>query len=212
VLIVVTGGIGSGKSQFAAETARTIGREAIAAVCPAFPDEAGLTETRREAEGSFSWLWIPADAELAGNIDKINRESNFFRADRRVLVVDSLSGWLRQAVHAAAFQGADFDAGGRSAVRFAEAAERCEAALRGLTEALLAYEGNRVVVTEEACGGLVRDPWERWYVRQLADTNRRLFDAADAVYRLTAGRAAELKGKRLKRRDAGDETLHPYRR
>jgi adenosyl cobinamide kinase/adenosyl cobinamide phosphate guanylyltransferase len=149
----------------------------------------------------FAWHERPADSSLAATLNRINRESNIFRADRRVLVVDSLSGWLRDYLLRARQAGCD--PGGPE--------DWAASPLQEVTAALLSFQGKRIVVSEEASAGLAEDPWERRYAWELAAAIRRLAEESHAVYRLTAGFAAELKGHRVNRGRTKDENLYPNR-
>nr|WP_255570467.1 bifunctional adenosylcobinamide kinase/adenosylcobinamide-phosphate guanylyltransferase [Cohnella sp. CFH 77786] len=188
-MLLLIGGIGSGKSAYASEWARTLGREAIRFSCPTFPNGGSANPLPPEPEpSSFAWTELAADGTMAAAIHRINRESNIFRADRRVLLVDSLSGWLRASIGRA-----------RGAGLEPEALSGNGGALLGeLLDALLAYQGKRIVVTEEAAAGLAEDPWERLFAMELARAVRVLARESHAVYRLTAGLASEVKGRQVK--------------
>lgn len=202
MLLLIVGGIASGKSAYAEQWAATLGREAIRLSCPSYPDDNRLNRSSGISDASvFSWIEMPADERISATLHRINRESNVFRADRRVLVLDSLSGWLRGQARRA-----------RSAGREPADMNPDEpGSLRELVEALLLYEGKRIVVTEEAAIGLAEDPWERWYAAELAAAVRRLSEESHTLYRVTAGLAAEVKGYRVKRRNRIDEHIYPYR-
>jgi adenosylcobinamide kinase / adenosylcobinamide-phosphate guanylyltransferase len=202
VLLLIIGGIGSGKSAYAVQWARSLGREAIRFSCPPFPNGGGRIPLFPEHDGSgFAWKEMSADAAMAANLNIINHESNIFRADRRVLIVDSLSGWLRGSVQRAKQSGLEPAAlGGRG-----------EGSPRELLDALLSFQGKRIVVTEEAAAGLADDPWERWFASELALAVRMLADESHALYRITAGWASEVKGHRVKRGNTKDEHLYPNR-
>ncbi|WP_276354698.1 bifunctional adenosylcobinamide kinase/adenosylcobinamide-phosphate guanylyltransferase [Cohnella caldifontis] len=189
MLLLILGGVGSGKSAYAAQWAQSLGREAIRLSCPAFPGE-GSPPPRTEAEPGptgFVWKEWTADETLDAVITRINLESNLFRADRRVLVVDSLSGWLRAALRRDRIAGA----------RPGTPGDGDDTPLRRVVQAILAYQGKRIVVSEEPYAGLADDPWERRYAGELAEAVRRLAGESHAVYRLTAGFASELKGRRV---------------
>ncbi|CAM3836032.1 bifunctional adenosylcobinamide kinase/adenosylcobinamide-phosphate guanylyltransferase [Cohnella lubricantis] len=227
MLWIVTGGVGSGKSAFAEALARTHGREAIKLVCPAWPDSE-ITGVAPELNDPVSRdesneMTLPADHTLAERLNLINLRSNPFRANQRIIVVDSLSGWLRQEIEemrklfpppeAAALprRGRPRKPAETSEV-FRKRTRKLEASLQSVIAALLSFEGKRIVVTEETPAGLVRDPWERWYLRELSKANLRLASACDKLYRLTAGFAEELKGTMMKRGTYHDENLYPNRR
>jgi adenosylcobinamide kinase/adenosylcobinamide-phosphate guanylyltransferase len=203
MLLLILGGVGSGKSSYAAQWAVSLGRESIRFGCPPFPDkagESGVPYSLPQGEARYAWTELAADSSMAAKFDLINHESNIFRADRRVLVVDSLSGWLRSEVSQARAAGIVPEHPGRLDPSGPPGR---------LLESLLAFQGKRIVVSEEPSAGLASDPWERWYAEELAAAVRRLAEESHAVYRLTAGLAAELKGHRVKRRKSKDEHLYP---
>ncbi|QJD87565.1 bifunctional adenosylcobinamide kinase/adenosylcobinamide-phosphate guanylyltransferase [Cohnella herbarum] len=207
MLWLITGGIGSGKSAFADELAYVVGREGIRLSCPPFPEmliEAAIKGTDMDTEmGSdirpdFPWTRSDADETLAKKLNAINLDSNFYRADRRVVVIDSLSGWLRGVYR-------------RIEAQLPEAEERIEAEWREALEAILAFQGRVIVVTEELSAGLSMNVREQGYAYRLANANRKLMESSEIVYRMTAGMATELKGYRLKRGSKTDENLYPDR-
>lgn len=227
MLWIVTGGVGSGKSAFAEAWARAHGREAIKLVCPAWPysDISGFAPEKDVPLGGDEpdWIRLPADRALADTLNRINLRSNPFRADRRVVVVDSLSGWLRQEIEEIRKPYPAPEAQKRSKrgvpgvmpeteELFRERTAKLEASLREVVTALLDFLGKRIVVTEETPAGLARDPWERWYLRELSKANLQLASACDGMYRMTAGIAAEIKGTKMKRGILKDENLYPNRR
>lgn len=196
MLVVVTGGFGSGKSAYADEWAMSLGREAIRLTCSSLPYESSeplrpLPEARR----GFAWKQFAADARLPAKLTEINLESNLFRAESRVVVIDSLSGWLRSRIYEAVQAGKPWS----------EQASELEILWNQLLEAVFSFQGRRVVVTEDAAAGLALDPWEGWYARQLANANRALSETSHAMFRMTAGIAAEVKGHRVKRERRSNE-------
>lgn len=187
MLWLVTGGVAGGKSAFAAELARRLGKEGIRLYCPPFPDQgigSGERAPEKHADGDFLWTSSDADGALARKIRMIDTESNFFRAERRVLVLDSLSGWLRGLYRRAEPIGLDGE---------------LETAWMETLEALRIFEGKIIVVTEEPLAGLALDERTMEYAYRLAGANRLLAESAVAVYRLTFGTATELKGYRVER-------------
>lgn len=198
MLWLIIGGIASGKSRFAEHLAASLGREGICLSCETIPSRSGRSSPEREMaspsqERGFSWLRSDADASLASKLRSINEESNLYRAERRVLVVDGLSGWLRAAM-------AD------------HADARIEAAFDEIMEELLSYQGRLIVVSEEPAIGAFPDERTTWFACRIAEANRTLSERSRATYRLTAGIAAEIKGYRVPREDHGDENIYENRR
>jgi adenosylcobinamide kinase/adenosylcobinamide-phosphate guanylyltransferase len=209
MLWLVIGGIGCGKSAFADELALAVGREGIRLSCPSFPLGEPPIVPGETGESRFYKTRSEADETLPGKINAINLESNFFRAERRVVVVDSLSGWLRASFARSAGRevngaepgrGTEIDGAGIEAVRWRET-----------IDAILAFEGRIIVVTEEPAAGLNPSPGELEYARRLAEANRELLQASRSVYRMTAGMAMELKGYRMKERSSRNENIHADR-
>jgi len=221
MLWIVTGGVGCGKSAFAERWAAAHGREAIRLICPPWPsDEQAPDEAphrfrepkeRPQPHGgeAVTWTTFPADRLLTDRLNRINLQTNPFRADRKVVLLDSLSGWLRREVADARREGEDLDAGGSD---FRRRQGRLEASVGRLLQALLDFQGRRIVVTEQASAGLAADPWERWFVRALAEANRTLVERCDGMHLLVSGMALEWKGVRTKRGNTSDENIYPERR
>jgi adenosylcobinamide kinase/adenosylcobinamide-phosphate guanylyltransferase len=199
MLWLITGGIGSGKSAFADDLALTLGHEGIKLYCPPFPQlNPHHSHDSQKDRAAFTWIVIDADENLADKLNAINLESNIFRADRRVLVIDSLSGLLRRIILEAASDDPDV-------------VVRIEALWQNVMTAIIAYEGKMIVVTEEISAGLTFSPLEQWYGYRLAEASRLLSEESRIHYRLIAGVASEVKGYRVKRRHIRDENIYPDR-
>ncbi|OXS53890.1 hypothetical protein B1A99_28755 [Cohnella sp. CIP 111063] len=221
MLWLVIGGIGCGKSAFADELGLAVGREGIRLSCPSFPLGEPPIVPGETGESRFYKTRSEADETLPGKINAINLESNFFRAERRVVVVDSLSGWLRAsfARSAGRGKGVGFKAEQTTEVNGAEPGRGTEIDGAGIEavrwretiDAILAFEGRIIVVTEEPAAGLNPSPGELEYARRLAEANRELLQASRSVYRMTAGMAMELKGYRMKERSSRNENIHADR-
>jgi adenosylcobinamide kinase/adenosylcobinamide-phosphate guanylyltransferase len=199
MLWLITGGVGCGKSAFAEELALTVGREGIRLSCPPFPQQ--LPRGRpfeSESHPEFSWTISDADETLADKLNAINLESNIFRADRRVLVIDSLSGWLRATFH-------------RVPGDIPDAEARIDAKWQAVLTAILSFQGKMIVITEDTSAGLSLSLQEQLYLYKLAEANRILFEASCILYRMTAGMATEVKGYRVKRRNLADENIYKDR-
>jgi len=200
MLWLVIGGIGCGKSAFADELAHAVGREGIRLSCPSFPCESDEFAGMADANGFYRTM-TAADETLPSKINAINLEPNFYRAERRVVVVDGLAGWLRASFARTIDDGqGSLDSLNIEVARFRET-----------IEAILSFEGKIIVVTEEPAAGLNLSYRELEYVRRLAEANRVLLEASRSVYRMTAGMAVEIKGYRLKGRFEGNEDLYADR-
>ncbi|WP_239614898.1 bifunctional adenosylcobinamide kinase/adenosylcobinamide-phosphate guanylyltransferase [Cohnella mopanensis] len=199
MLWLITGGIGTGKTAFADELANTVGHEGIWLSCPPFPeDQVNAKKLGESGYSEFLWTYSDADEALANKLNAINLESNFFRADRRVIVIDSLSGWLRGLY-------------GRVEPDAANAGDRIDAEWQEVMAAILSFEGKVIIVTEDTLSGLSMSSREREFSYRLAAANRVLLDAGTTLYRMTAGMATEVKGYRLKRRNVRDENIYSDR-
>ncbi|MBO9598132.1 MAG: bifunctional adenosylcobinamide kinase/adenosylcobinamide-phosphate guanylyltransferase [Cohnella sp.] len=187
MLWLITGGIASGKSRFAEHLAASLGREGIYLSCETFPGYAAKLP-RTGQSPSFPWLHAEADATLAMKLRSINEESNLYRAERRVLVVDSLSGWLRRAMKTAD--------------------KPAEAVFEEVIGELIAYQGKLIVVSEETAVCAFPEEPAVSFAYRIADANRTLSERSRATYRLTAGIAAEMKGYRVTREVNGDENIY----
>lgn len=201
MLWLIIGGIASGKSLFAERLAASVGRAGIRMHdlhgCPA--SETGASgevsaragEKRSRDKDGFAWLRTEADASLASKLRAVNRESNPFRSDR-VVVVDSLSGWLRDRFS---------DAAPAGTAPPEPIPPSVDLALEELMGELLSFQGKLIVVSEEPALGLFRDAWTEGYAYRLAGAQRRLSERSRKTYRLTAGIASEVKGYRVARED-----------
>ncbi|MBB6633718.1 bifunctional adenosylcobinamide kinase/adenosylcobinamide-phosphate guanylyltransferase [Cohnella thailandensis] len=229
MLWMVTGGVGCGKSAYAEKWATTLGREAILLSCPAWPngrdgdpDARGSVPPKPEGD-KISWMSWKADDKLSERLDQINLKSNPFRADSRVIVLDSLSGWLRKAIYEARKEpvlAAPADPPKRGRRRklpeteevFKLRTDKVGKEFRRVVDALLRYHGRRIIVTEQPSLGLEADPWERWFAGELAAANRRLAERSTELRLLVSGVAMEIGSARTKRGNRYDEDLYPNRR
>lgn len=89
MIIGVTGGNGSGKTSFALYYATTYGREGFYVITRGTPLLDDLP-----APPHFTWQMIDTKYALPDVLHRINEQSNMYRADRRVLVVDSVTSHL----------------------------------------------------------------------------------------------------------------------
>lgn len=187
MLWLITGGVGCGKSAFAEELAFTHGREGIKLSCPPFPALNRLDNSESsKLQVDFNWTYSDAGSNLADKLKAINMESNVFRADRRVLVIDSLSGVLRRVIQDTPSDSSDAEV-------------YIDVIWNELLSSILTFQGKIIVVTEETSAGFSLDLREQWYTYKLAAVNRVLSEASSNQYRLTAGVATEIRGYRVKR-------------
>ncbi|WP_342555077.1 bifunctional adenosylcobinamide kinase/adenosylcobinamide-phosphate guanylyltransferase [Paenibacillus sp. FSL R7-0652] len=178
MLITVTGGIGSGKTRFALKHAAQISREGVYLstgdhdpVMPELPS------------AHYRAIQAGNGPKLAEVVTQINRESNLFLADQRIVVVDSLTSWM-----AASF---------RTAVDLHQ--QRGETQL--LIEALLSYQGKILVITNEMHGSLHPSEEERVFAARMASVNRILHAHAEQMYMLVSGIALDMKAQQVRYED-----------
>jgi adenosyl cobinamide kinase/adenosyl cobinamide phosphate guanylyltransferase len=178
LLITVTGGIGSGKTRFALKYAAQMSREGVYLstgdhdpVIPELPS------------AHYRAIQVGNGLKLAEVVTQINRESNLFLADQRILIVDSLTSWM-----AASF---------REATDFHQ--QRMET--QRLLDALLSYQGKILIITNEMHGSLRPSEEERIFAARMASVNRILQTHAEQIYMLVSGLAIDLKGQQLRYED-----------
>ncbi|QOS77831.1 bifunctional adenosylcobinamide kinase/adenosylcobinamide-phosphate guanylyltransferase [Paenibacillus sp. JNUCC31] len=178
MLITVTGGIGSGKTRFALGYAARISREGIYLstgdhdpVIPELPS------------AHYRAIQAGNGQHLTEVLHQINRESNLFLADKRIVIVDSLTAWM-----AAGFRASDdLDH------------QRLETQL--LLDALLSYQGKLLVITNEMHGSLYPSEEERIFAARMASVNRALQKHSEQMYILVSGLAVDLKAQKMRYED-----------
>ncbi|MCY9516681.1 bifunctional adenosylcobinamide kinase/adenosylcobinamide-phosphate guanylyltransferase [Paenibacillus apiarius] len=187
MIIGVTGGAGSGKTPFALKYAATFGREGLYVVTHATPLPDAMP-----APPHFTWQTIHTEYSLPAVLHRINEESNLYRAERRVLVIDSLTSYLCAAhqrfmqEHAGSISDGDY-------------MEMITAAREELQHALLSFQGKVFVITDEPPGYTAfTDRKERCYITQHAALNLELARRSHQWFRLTAGIPEELSATRFR--------------
>lgn len=175
MLITVTGGVGSGKTRFALDYAARISREGIYLSTgdhdPVHPE---LPSAHYRAMSAVK------GPQLAQVIDQINRESNLYLADQRILIVDSLTAWM-----AASFDVCDNLSEQRNDTQ-------------KLLGALLSYQGKLLVITNEMHASLQPSEKERVFAARMASVNRMLQSHSDRMFMLVSGLAIDLKSHALR--------------
>lgn len=184
-LVVLTGGVRSGKSALAERLAAERGGEVVAVVFadgegdPEMADRIARHRERRpggwrvvEAGASAGWL-----GEVPGDV---------------LLLLDCL-GTLAGRVMAEAWE--ELAAGGFSEAREAPTgyADEVERRLGAVTDALIARDGDTLVVTNEVGDGVVpAHATGRVFRDALGRANRALVANADAAWLVVAGRCVDL--------------------
>ncbi len=176
-LIVLTGGVRSGKSALAERLAASIGFDVLVAAAGWDGDDEMLRriDAHRLARPD-SWTTVAAQVD-----------PSWVAAvpDNAVLLLDCLGTLVSHACFEEVGEAEAAPPGAEEAVT-----ERVDA----LVAALIARRGETVVVTNETGWGVVPEwPSARIFRDVLGRANRRLVDAADAAYLVVDGRCLDLK-------------------
>ncbi|WP_028546057.1 hypothetical protein [Paenibacillus taiwanensis] len=182
MIIGVTGHVGSGKTSFMLRYASSFGREGLFVV-------AGLNVVPA-MEGATSFRWQVIDVLgakgklLPAVLDRINCEANIFRADRRVLVVDSITGYFA-ACHQQLLA--------HDLVTEEVYKQGLEEYRLQLERAIFSYQGNLFIISAEPAE---LTPFmsanERVYHEQLGAFNRAVGLKCHQWFKMTAGMAVDV--------------------
>ncbi|MFB5760309.1 bifunctional adenosylcobinamide kinase/adenosylcobinamide-phosphate guanylyltransferase [Paenibacillus medicaginis] len=183
MLIMVTGGLGAGKTRFALSMATRLAREGIYISAPGRL-AAGASAGGCELPPSYHRISVDQEMPLPNVLEHLNLESNIFRADRRIVIVDSITGWLS-------------DEFGSGSLEQAER-RRLEVKAERLLDNLLNYQGMLLVITNEISSLLHPSEEEALFGRLISRLNMEMAARADRVFQLTAGLAVELKERSLR--------------
>lgn len=181
MIIGATGHTGSGKTTFLLDYAMSLGREGILlttginpeVIMPKLPNRMG-----------FKWEVVDTTLDLPSILNRINWESNIFRADRRVIVIKDISGYLTACHHSLADETAGIE----------EYEERMNRYRMELEDAIIAFQGKVCVVSNEPSSltPFMSDR-ERCFHKQLAAFNLHMAEHSHAWYWLSSGRAVEMR-------------------
>ena len=164
-LIVITGGVRSGKSSKALSLAAAYPKKLFVATARAGDDEMHDRIARHRAERGEEWITLEEPLDLAAAM-RIEPDA--------VAVIDCLTLWLANAM---------------------EAQINIEAGLDGLLAAASQRRGPVIVVTNEVGLGIVPAFESGRLFRDLAGSvNQRLAAAADVVLFMVSGLEIRLKG------------------
>ncbi len=188
MVIMVTGGARSGKSLFAESYASCLGAEGICVATAQAADETMRRDAERmrarRAASPFSWTTKEEPLHLVELIRQINLESNIFRAEKRIILVDSLSAWLRNLF---AFYGHE------------RAYDAVSSKIDECVDVLKEFQGTIIAVTEETGGRPLREePSERMYRDLAGMMNQRVAAISAKLFLLTAGIPVELKSRQFR--------------
>ncbi len=184
MIVTVTGGARSGKSTFAEKYAARLGAEGIyVATAQIYDDEMRRRidlHADRRVSSSFPWITVEQPYDVAELLKQINRESNLFRAERRVVLIDCLTLWLSNWL-----------------LRL-ESEPEPEAAVMGKIEelcgALKDFQGTVLLVTNEVGYGIVPEYKLGRMFRDLSGVmNQRAAAISKQVFLVTMGIPVELK-------------------
>lgn len=176
-LILVTGGVRSGRSEFAQTLALRFGGDEVLfiATAQAHDDEMVARIAAHRQTRPTAWLTIEAPVRIANAIRHA--------PPRRVVVVDCLTLLVSNCLLS---QGDDPIA--------EQAGAAVDAELTELIAAVEAFAGWVIVVTNEVGWGIVPDNrLARLFRDLLGRANARLAQLAEQIYLLVAGIAVELK-------------------
>lgn len=188
MIIGVTGSTGSGKTSFALHYAATFGHEGFYMTTQGTspPDEL-------PAPPHFTWQTIDTEYALPEVLHRINEQSNMFRADRRVLVIDSVTSYLC-GVHKKIMD----DLGNKQDHTAYTA--RLTAARMELQEALFIFQGKLFIITNEPPGYTpFTNQLEVEYIVQHAALNRELVKRSSQWFRMTSGIPEDISAKRKRK-------------
>lgn len=191
-LILVLGGVRSGKSAYAQELAQQLGEHRVLFVATA---EAGDEEmARRIAVHRQSrpptWRTLEAPRNVGKAIGRSLEDASVVLVDCMTLLVSNVILALSESPES--FQ--------------AERAVQQE--VQGLLQACQTSTATSIVVSNEVGLGLVPDnPLGRLYRDLLGQANQALAAHAEAVYLMVAGLAVELKALSLPRRSGIDHSV-----
>lgn len=179
-LMLVTGGVRSGKSRFAEELATRTGETVIyVATGEAWDAEMAVRIERHKARRPASWACVEAGGRLAESLEAC--------AGYGVVLVDCLSTWVSSRLMSVPEEQWRSEAITRDVLR--EAEEWLAAvAQRGAQQTVIA------VTSEVGLGGVAMNRLGRWFADVLGDVNQLAARQAKTVYAVMAGIPWRIKG------------------
>ncbi|MFD2368970.1 bifunctional adenosylcobinamide kinase/adenosylcobinamide-phosphate guanylyltransferase [Brevibacillus sp. GCM10020057] len=179
-VILVTGGVRSGKSRFAEELAERTSESVIyVATGEAWDEEMSLRIARHKARRPASWGCLEAGGRLAESLEA--------SANYEVVLVDCLSTWVSNRLMSVPEEQWRSEAISRDVLR--EAKEWLAAvAKRGESQTVIA------VTSEVGLGGVAMNRLGRWFADVLGDVNQLAARQAETVYAVMAGIPWRIKG------------------
>lgn len=185
MIIGATGHTGSGKTTFLLGYAMSLGREGI--VLTAGVDPESIMSKLPDRNG-FKWEVVETNIELPAILDRINRASNIFRADRRVIVIKDISGYLAACHHHLL---SDATAG------IEEYEKRMIEYRIKLENSIVSFQGKVCIVSNEPASltPFMSDQ-ERCFHQELAAFNLHMAEHSHVWYWVSSGREVELRTNR----------------
>jgi adenosylcobinamide kinase/adenosylcobinamide-phosphate guanylyltransferase len=176
-LVVLTGSVRSGKSRMAEELAASHGGPVVVAVAGWDGDEEMARRiAAHQASRPADWQTIAVRADPAWLADV---------PDDAVLLLDCLGTLVSHVC---------YDQVGEAEVAPRDAEVAVARAVAALVSALIARDGDTIVVTNETGWGVVPEwPSARVFRDEMGRANRCLTDAAKAAYLVIDGRCVDLK-------------------
>lgn len=177
-LILVTGGVRSGKSRFAEELAASAGEQVLyVATGQAWDEETSRRIERHRERRPAHW----GLQEVADSLSEVLPPEGGYQA----VLLDCLSGWISGRLMRLSEERLGDDAESRQLFR----------ELEQLLERGHLYSGAVVIVTNEVgLGGVALTPLGRRFADMLGEANQLVASRADEVYAVWAGLPWRLKG------------------
>lgn len=179
-LILVTGGVRSGKSRFAEELAEKTSQSVLyVATGEAWDEEMTARIALHQARRPASWGCVEVGGSLTATIASA--------ADYEVVLIDCLSTWVSNRLMCVPEQELRSEAITREVLR--EAQEWLE-----MIEAARQKQTVIAVTSEVGLGGVALSRLGRWFADVLGDVNQMTARQADAVYAVLSGIPWRIKG------------------
>lgn len=176
---MVTGGVSSGKTQFALSYASTLAREGIFIT----KEEAKPLPETLKAPSKLRKIHMSSHQSLPDILDHINKESNLYLADRRIVIIDSLTSWMLSEMKNC-WNSAD--------------QLRLQAKIEQLKEVIFSYQGILLIITNEMQGVFHPSQDEERFITSMAECNRLIALKSDYVFLLSSGIATEISKNRIR--------------
>lgn len=177
-LIVVTGGVRSGKSQFAEELALTYKSPVLyAATGKAWDDEMKKRIQQHQIRRPADWGLV----EIRERLDEVFPAAQAYST----VLIDCLSNWISHQLMAVPEEN----------IQNQEIQQRILTAVKQWGQAFSEDERTYIVVTNEVgLGGVAWTSLGRWFADTLGEANQFMAKQADQVYWVVSGIPVRIKG------------------